>query len=110
MMLAIGLSEICRKRLRFPENDFVLRTAGDMKVKVVHLDNLQCTFELDLQVLNPYADDGKVENVGIMKSWMRQIFEWTEKGWLQKVILTISTGVSPFRTDGPALLSFTVMG
>ena len=33
-MLIIGISEVCRKRLCFPEEEFIIRLAGDMKVKV----------------------------------------------------------------------------
>jgi len=33
-MLVIGISEVCRKRLCFPEEEFIICLAGDMKVKV----------------------------------------------------------------------------
>ena len=77
-MLIIGISEVCRKRLCFPEEEFIIRIAGDMKVKV----------------LNPFQDSAKNESVTLMKKWIRKIFEWTEKGWIEKVAIIIGAEVS----------------
>ena len=77
-MLIIGISEVCRKRLCFPEEEFIIRLAGDMKVKV----------------LNPFQDSAKNESVTLMKKWIRKIFEWTEKGWIEKVAIIIGAEVS----------------
>jgi len=76
-LLVIGISEICRKRLFFPEKDFVLRLAGDMKVKILH----------------PYNDDGQNGNVSKMKRWIQEIIKLTENGWLDKVLITLSAAV-----------------
>ena len=73
----IGISEVCRKLLSFPEEYFILRLAGDMKVKV----------------LNPFGDDGINRNVSMMKKWIRKILELTENGWLEKVLITLSAAV-----------------
>ncbi|CBY18085.1 unnamed protein product [Oikopleura dioica] len=78
-MLIIGISEVCRKRLCFPEEEFIIRLAGDMKVKVI----------------NPFVDNGKNESVTLIKKWIRKIFEWTENGWIDKVAITIGTGELP---------------
>ena len=91
-MLIIGISEVCRKRLCFPEEEFIIRLAGDMKVKVKNGFFIRL-FELYFQVLNPYQDDGNYESVTLMKKWIRNIFEWTENGWIDKVAITIGTGV-----------------
>ena len=77
-MLIIGISEVCRKRLCFPEEEFIVRLAGDMKVKV----------------LNPFQDSGENESVTLMKKWIRKIFEVAEKGWIQKVAIIISASVN----------------
>ena len=77
-MLIIGISEVCRKRLCFPEEEFIVRLAGDMKVKV----------------LNPFQDSGENESVTLMKKWIRKIFELAEKGWIQKVAIIISASVN----------------
>ena len=77
-MLIIGISEVCRKRLCFPEKEFIIRLAGDMKVKV----------------LNPFQDSGKNESVTLMKKWIRKIFELAEKGWIQKVAIIIGPEVN----------------
>ena len=77
-MLVIGISEVCRKRLCFPEKEFIIRLAGDMKVKV----------------LNPFQDSGKNESVTLMKKWIRKIFELAEKGWIQKVAIIFGTEVN----------------
>lgn len=79
----IGISEICRKRLFFPEKDFVLRLAGDMKVKILH----------------PYNDDGQNRNVSKMKRWIQEIIKLTENGWLDKVLITLSAADVP--SDDP---------
>ena len=76
-LLVIGISEVCRKLLSFPEEYFILRLAGDMKVKV----------------LNPFGDDGINRNVSMMKKWIRKILELTENGWLEKVLITLSAAV-----------------
>ena len=51
-------------------------------------------FQIRVQVLNPYFDEGKHESVTIIKKWIRKIFEWTEKGWIDKVAIIIGTGVN----------------
>ncbi|CAG5094118.1 Oidioi.mRNA.OKI2018_I69.XSR.g13263.t1.cds [Oikopleura dioica] len=77
-MLVIGISEVCRQRLAFAEDEFTSRTAGDMKV----------------QVLNPFEESGN-DNADSMKGWLRTIFNLAEKGWLSKVFICIGKGNAP---------------
>ncbi|CAG5098900.1 Oidioi.mRNA.OKI2018_I69.XSR.g16075.t1.cds [Oikopleura dioica] len=73
-LLLIGISEICRKRLGVPKDEFILKIAGDVKV----------------QVLNPYDLSGSSEAI-FLKKLIQKIFMMAENGWLSKVIMKIGT-------------------
>ena len=104
-VLLIGISHICRERLKFSKDEFILRTAGDTKVLVRQksttiFDNF--FYKLNLQALNPY-EEGENEQTNYVKNHIRQIFQLAENGWLDKVILAIGREVSSIKYSKSSL-------
>ncbi|CAG5095630.1 Oidioi.mRNA.OKI2018_I69.XSR.g14269.t1.cds [Oikopleura dioica] len=73
-IIAIGISEICRRRLAIPDEEFLVRCASYRGTIV--------------KVLHPFIE-GKDRRTNRVRRWLRTILDLTEKDWLESVSLVI---------------------